>query len=638
MGATIHHARCALWLASILAVLSPFVLPSSPAAAQVPTASVSLRSDRTTLAVGEVLQLEVRVDANGGGVDEITRPDFNGFSVVGEEESSPMSFSFGFGFGGGNSQTVVKSSTVRTYLLRAETAGRYRFGPIRASVGRQQFQSKTLTVDVTAGNGASSPLGNTSPSPTAPAADPQTSPSDLPTSLDGARFDADAFVQTYVDNKTPYVGEQVTVAIYFYTREPLQSVPAPTHEARLDGFWTQDLLPAQRTFEGRRVSVNGQPFYCYLMRKLAAFPLHKGPLAIEPPTFRVEPQGDILDMFNLRVRGRRGRAAIERAGIPVEIQAKEIPGGATGVHVGQVQVEAKLEPLRIATGEATALTVVLSGTGSFRDDRVVLAPLEGVRILEPEISDTSTINDGKIGGRKTLRWLLIADKPGVYELPPAELRFFDPATEKLETATSARLRLEATGPAQDTTREEPQTTETRDESPRTRFGPISLRSQFRRPLVPLSANGWYLALLAVPGVAFVVLTVARQIQGQEQIQQKTRERKYSKALRASLKEATNLATSADAKRFYPLINKMFRDALEKRLGSPIGSVTYPELRKTMGAHGMSDDLCNRIIDELEGLEFAQYSSAAATTAELDNCLRRITALLDRVHETSTPHA
>jgi hypothetical protein len=45
---------------------------------------------------------------------------------------------------------------------------------------------------------------------------------------------------------------------------------------------------------------------------------------------------------------------------------------------------------------------------------------------------------------------------------------------------------------------------------------------------------------------------------------------------------------------------------------------------------MDEDLSRRVVDELEGTEFAQYSAEGASTDEMVGCSQRVGALLERM--------
>jgi hypothetical protein len=51
----------------------------------------------------------------------------------------------------------------------------------------------------------------------------------------------------------------------------------------------------------------------------------------------------------------------------------------------------------------------------------------------------------RVGGTLRLEWLLVAEQPGTYTLPPLTLSVFDPYADRYETLTSAPLTLTVAG-------------------------------------------------------------------------------------------------------------------------------------------------------------------------------------------------
>jgi hypothetical protein len=55
-----------------------------------------------------------------------------------------------------------------------------------------------------------------------------------------------------------------------------------------------------------------------------------------------------------------------------------------------------------------------------------------------------------------------------------------------------------------------------------------------------------------------------------------------------------------------------------------------ELRRALDARGVPEDLGGRIIEELEGCDFARFSAAGSAAGEMERCRQRVEALLDRL--------
>jgi hypothetical protein len=110
--------------------------------------------------------------------------------------------------------------------------------------------------------------------------------------------------------------------------------------------------------------------------------------------------------------------------------------------VGRFDVESKLEPATIKAGESATLTVVLSGRGNVNR----IPDLKG-----PELSHTKVYADEPVlkvetdaeglAGTKTMKWALVPEKQGHYEIPPLSVSFFDTTTHQYRVIKTQPLSL-----------------------------------------------------------------------------------------------------------------------------------------------------------------------------------------------------
>ncbi len=611
-----------------------------PGVAHAQSATVRLASDRASLAVGDTLVLEIRVEATGARVEAIEPPDLSGFDVISRRIATPMSFQFGFG---GQTQ-VVQSSTIQTLELLARRPGRYALKPARAVVGGRRFESNRLTlVVVPAGQappavplqGGSVPPGS-APEPL-PADAPPTDPLAPPTGrLDGAQFDPEAFLRTVVDKREPWVGEQVTVTVYLYVRGGIRSAPAASREPTAEGFWVHDLLPPQRALEATEQSVDGTTFRVYVLRRFAAFPLRAGELSIGAMTLDV-PTGTVFDLF-----GATPQRALRREGVAVSLRARPLPdaGRPPGeAHVGRFTVEASLDRTQVATGDAVTLTARVRGSGNLRDVRLPTPTLEGLSFLEPQIKDEIEAPGDLVGGVRTLEWLVVPRNPGAFTLPALGFATFDPATGAYGRAESTPLTLVAAGnalaapapeeppPAADT---EP-AAEGDDAETAGAYGALRTASALRRHARTLPEQPWFPFALGAPPALWLALLLA--FAARRRVQARADAGAPQRAIRGARKrlaKADALAKSGDARGCYGELSSALKSALEARLGEPIGGLTLTALRARLGERAMPAELAARLVDELEGAEFARFSASGATPDELARAIDRAQSLLERI--------
>ena len=49
------------------------------------------------------------------------------------------------------------------------------------------------------------------------------------------------------------------------------------------------------------------------------------------------------------------------------------------------------------------------------------------------------------------------------------------------------------------------------------------------------------------------------------------------------------------------------------------------------AGGFDDDLVQRVINELEGADFARFAASGVDTEEMERCLQRTETIVERIH-------
>lgn len=602
---------------------------AAPATAQV-TVDVQLSVATPEIGVGQVGNFELRIDVNGADIDEVQEPDFTGFRVSRRQVSTPRMFRVGFG----GPSRVVQLTRVYRYQVLGAVAGSYEIPPAVVTVAGRRYRSNPVEVRVvqhspdvvvptTAPPQPPDPLGVPASDPAGPA-DP-----DLSRMAEGAEYDTEAFLRTVVDKADPYVGEQVTMTVYLYSRGPVRSSPIITREPTAEGFWVHDLLPPQRTLEATRQRIHGNDFHVYVLRRWAVFPLREGALTIGPMELTIQ-TGSLIDLFG------RGRQQLRRTGQPVGVAVRPLPAPAPpGGVVGRWELTARLDRVAVQTGDAATLTVLARARrGNVTDLHLSLPAMDGLRVLAPQTRDHVENPRDVVGGARTFEWLLIPERPGRFVVPALSADVFDPVDGTWSRASTTPLTLTAAGaaltPDPGPARPEPRGDED-DEEPAERFGPVRARSALSRRRPDVSSSALYRLALAAPPLAFLLLVVVGQTRRRAERRAATEApRRAVRSARKRLARARALAQSEDAGAFYGEVASVLRAVLEARLGEPIGGLTHDRLRDHLVERGMDEDLARAVTDELEGSDFARFSASGAAREGMDRCASRVGDLLERL--------
>ena len=312
--------------------------------------------------------------------------------------------------------------------------------------------------------------------------------------------------------------------------------------------------------------------------------------------------------------------------MPVTVSVKPLPEpGPPNAVVGRYTLQAWLDRTTADTGDAVTLRIDAAGRGNVQDLRIELPPLVGVRTLQPAIRDQQQFQDGKLSGTRSWEWILIAEAPGEHSVPPVELHFFDPDTGVYGTAATTALAFSSTGAA----RAAQPTIEPRDTPPRpaaAAFGPLRMYSALHRGVTPMRERAWFDWLLAVPPLIFVLLLL-----GIGTARRRDERNATTGAVQRQLVRSADDALQAnDPRTFYDRIVASITHALDSRLTEPVGGLPHSALRSRLVEVGFDDDLVERVINELDGADFARFAASGVNKDEMERCRQRTSAIIERI--------
>jgi hypothetical protein len=312
--------------------------------------------------------------------------------------------------------------------------------------------------------------------------------------------------------------------------------------------------------------------------------------------------------------------------VPVTVNVKPLPQpGPSRAVAGLYTIKAWLDRTTADTGDAVTLRIDATGRGNVQDLRIELPPLAGVRMLQPAIRDEQQFQESKLSGTRSWEWILIAEVPGEHTVPPIELHFFDPDAEEYGTASTAALTFRSSGASKPSRA----AIEPRDTPPTpatAKFGPIRMYSALNRGETPLRERGWFTWLLAFPPVLFVLVML-----GAGAVRRREERSATAGAVQRQLVRSADDALQADDPRsFYDRIVASITHALDARLEEPVGGLPHAALRTRLAAEGFDDDLVQRVINELEGADFARFAASGVSKDEMKRCRQRSAAIIERI--------
>ena len=400
-------------LISLIALI--FFGTSLPVHAQ--TSSVTAEVDRTDPTLYDTVTLTVTVTGENN-IGAPVFPTLRGLQIVGRKINSQQSYN----------QGRVTAEFRFIIEMQPRHTGTIVIGPVQVPIGGDIYETAPITLSVTQGV---APTPSPIPTPLYPPASsflrPQSPLNQGDPSFDTSIGDGAFFIESEVDDDTPYLGEQITYRSKFYASDQIFMRPI-YRPPDFVGFWNPDRTDRREYPEV--IQGNG---YSVIENSAIVFPTIAGDIFIEPSTVGV-PGGVFSSSFR------------EYASPPVELRVKPLPSDEPASFsgaVGKFNIEASSDANSLTLGESLTLTVKIDGQGNFDTlPDPVWQDMPGWRAFENDSSHRSSVQDGVITGTKTFQRVLVPDSPGDFDLPPIEYSFFDPELERYVTISTESIRVQ----------------------------------------------------------------------------------------------------------------------------------------------------------------------------------------------------
>jgi hypothetical protein len=561
----------------------------------------------------------VQLELSGvSGPERYWHPDFDDFEVVGTQVKQ------------GTSSVIdpvsgqeIRTLIVRRYNLKAKRSGRIRIKPAKVRLGREEFETRDVTVKVGSGSslgGAPDPGGSTGSDPTAVGGlgVPGFAPPER------QRKSEDMFLHAVADKREVWLGEQVTVTWLLYTRsEVLKFEPRPPS---LDGLWAEILYEPDAYFTYHEDTVGGVPYVVAVVSKRAVFPTQTGRVEVKPFRARVA---------SLSTSVGRSRELASRA---IELQVKALPAGAppgfNPTYVGRYEVESEADRSEIEASESLTLTVKVRGEGAIRRTQAPVLDVPGFTFRAPrDTQDSIDTSTGVVSGERTYLYWTTPEQGGPVTVPAVELPYFDPSSGSYQVASSRPIPIFVKGDPTELARAS-------EGSSRENVIPRDIRlihagaQVSSRRIVRLGRSPWFWPLAALPPLALLlVVGVDRVRQRMKKDTPRARLRRARGRARKRFRVAEIHVKGNRPAKFYGELSRVLYDHVEERVGQPVQSMTRDELKRFLAERGFGETTIKLIDHSLETFDFARFAPSEAGPGEMRAHLRQLKELLQRIERT-----
>jgi hypothetical protein len=581
-------------------------------------------ADRKEVGTEDTFRVTVSVSNPPDG-SQLNLSPTDDFEILSRSQSTEMSYQM---LGGGPG--VIKRTQKWVLVMRANRPGTLVVPPAELHTPDGVLKAEPITITVRRGHVEDPNAGRGSPSGLMQPFNPFQGfpfPEDFEDPFAEApditipRSDSDLFLRATVDRDAVYVGEQVTLSLYVFSRVDLSSVDTLTMP-KLEGFWAEDVdSPSQLSGEQR--VIGGVPYRAYLLKRRALFPVKAGTLKIGPA------EADVTTGFLFA--GRR----VHRKGNELTIQARPLPTagrppGFPGGNVGVWRLTAELSQPQVELGQPVTVKVTVEGRGNLKS--ITVPPLTvpaGLRAFDPTIADRQLSSRGHLGGRRVLEYLVMPQQTGTFTIPAIEMPYFDPERGRYEVARSEPTALSVIGAPSAPTASAPATDGKNVLAEAERLRPLRYRARFSTASAPLWEQGYFLPALVAPVALWLGLLgfgLLRDLVKKDDPE--TQKRRRARAARVRLAAAEKLLEDGDASAFYGEVEKAALHFLEARLGVPVGGLTRDDLSRRMSEASVPDDRRQAVLALLDQCDLGRFAPGAGGAASREEVLENAARMME----------
>ncbi len=373
--------------------------------------------DKTKIGISDLVKYTIEISGEKvGNISTPKIPKILNFENLGSSTSSSSSYSI---VNGKMTSSVTKSYT---YTLRPQKIGDHIIPPITIKVKDRSFTTDPIHIKVSE--------GSTQPAPPTSSSFTQQSNS----SLD---LTDNLFLIADINKKNVFEEEPIIVEYKLYSRYDIANL-AFAGDTNFEGFWKEDIFKPE-SINFKRETYNGIMYNVMLMRSVALFPTKSGKLNIPSLDLNIDIRTQSHSFFDF---GTTKRYNIKNK--PVAVNVRPIPQNNKPASysnaVGKFKLSSNISQTQLNVGDSFTYTITISGTGNLKQfDIPKLKEVNNLRFLDPEI--TTNINKNKISGKRTIKYLIIAQEKGNFTLPAVPFTYFDTSSGSYKTLQTKPYQL-----------------------------------------------------------------------------------------------------------------------------------------------------------------------------------------------------
>ena len=423
------------------------------------------------------------------------------------------------------------------------------------------------------------------------------------------------FVRTIVSKTNIYEQEAISVTYKLYTLlDVAQFTGAKLPD--FNGFLKQDIEQSQNK-QLSAETYKGRSYGTVVLYQAVLFPQHTGEIEIGKASFtallRLQNKAQVRSIFddffdsytNVEKTLTAPAVTVKVSELPLAGKPATFSGA-----VGNFNLTSTLSSGNLKTNQAATIKVVISGNGNMKllKNPEIKFP-DGFEVYDPKVDNKFSSGSGGVSGTKTIEYMFIPRRSGKFDIPSAELSYFDLNNKTYRTLRTPAYKINVTkgegGEAvvENFTGKEDVTPLAKD----IRYlytGSVKLKPESRPWFGTLPF--WMLFLIPLIIAAILFIYFRKHVKENADLAF-VKTKKANKVAQKRLRLALKFLEEGKKKQFYEEVMKAVWTYLSDKLVIPVAELNKDNIRLKMNEKGMEKEVTDNFTNILNTCEYASYA-------------------------------
>lgn len=423
------------------------------------------------------------------------------------------------------------------------------------------------------------------------------------------------FVRTIVSKTNIYEQEAISVTYKLYTLlDVAQFTGAKLPD--FNGFLKQDIEQSQNK-QLSAETYKGRSYGTVVLYQAVLFPQHTGEIEIGKASFtallRLQNKAQVRSIFddffdsytNVEKTLTAPAVTVKVSELPLAGKPATFSGA-----VGNFNLTSTLSSGNLKTNQAATIKVVISGNGNMKllKNPEIKFP-DGFEVYDPKVDNKFSSGSGGVSGTKTIEYMFIPRRSGKFDIPSAELSYFDLNNKTYRTLRTPAYKINVTkgegGEAvvENFTGKEDVTPLAKD----IRYlytGSVKLKPESRPWFGTLPF--WMLFLIPLIIAAILFIYFRKHVKENADLAF-VKTKKANKVAQKRLRLALKFLEEGKKNQFYEEVMKAVWTYLSDKLVIPVAELNKDNIRLKMNEKGMEKEVTDNFTNILNTCEYASYA-------------------------------